>query len=30
MLKVDNNRITITKGDTLALELELTEADGSA
>lgn len=30
MLKVDNNRITITKGDTLSLEIELTEADGSA
>ena len=29
MLRVDNNRITITKGDTMSLELELTEADGT-
>ena len=29
MLKVDNNRITITKGDTLVVEVELTETDGS-
>lgn len=31
MLKIDNNnRITLTRGDTLTLELHLTNADGSA
>lgn len=29
MRKVDNNRITLTRGDTLAVEVELTEADGA-
>lgn len=30
MLKIDNNKITLTRGDTLTLELTLTNADGTA